>query len=245
MKKSIPFIVICLLFVSFLNLSVNAQGSESNLFNTKKTEVNIAVANIFAKNNLFYTYYYLDGNYYEPYIYSNYNPQPELVVGIKFHDAKGAFRIGTNIAYNKTTNEAQNLPVDKYNISVFSSLIYLGYEWHSTFNRVNIYYGIDVSSSYKNTKIKHEYSQSYPYNIVISEYTLNEFTIGINPLVGVNVFITNNLSIGTEFKLIAEYVSGKSKSETTSNYPNIDENKSSGFRSRFGPLGFLSVNIHF
>lgn len=245
MKKSILYLLACFLFTSFFNLSVEAQDTENRMFNNKKTEVNIAVANIFAKTNLFYSYYYLESLYYDSYIYSHYYSKPELVVGLKFHDDKGAFRLGTNLAYSNITHEEQDGPTNKYIITDFSSLIYFGYEWHSTYSRVNIYYGFDVSSSYKNTKVKHDYTQTYPNTFVSRESVLNEFTIGINPLVGVNVFITPNLSIGTEFKLTAEYVSGKSKSTTTSNYSDSDETKSSGFRTRFGPLGFLSVNIHF
>ena len=244
MKKSIPYLLACFLFTSLFNLSVEAQDTEVKMFNNKKTEVNIAVANVFAKNNLLYSYYYLDNLYYESYVFSNYNPQPELVVGVKFHNDKGAFRLGTNLAYSNITNEDLSGPTDKYVIKKFSSTIYFGYEWHSTYSRVNIYYGFDVSSSYNNTNVKYEYVvNSYPQTLITSEYVSTEITMGINPLLGVNVFITPNLSIGTEFKFTTEFVSGKTK-ETTNDYDS-DETKSSGFRTRFGPLGFLSVNIHF
>jgi len=66
----------------------------------------------------------------------------------------------------------------------------------------------------------------------------------VNPLLGVNVFVTPHLSIGTEVKFTAEYVSGKATYESSSG-SNSNDTKSSGFRTRFGPLGFLSINIHF
>lgn len=243
MKKSILYLLACFLITSFFNLSVEAQDTENEIFNNKKTEVNIAVANIFAKNNLLYSFYYFDNLYYEPYIFSNYNPQPELVVGVKFHNDKGAFRLGTNLAYSNITSEDLSGPTDKYVIKKFSSALYFGYEWHSTFNRVNIYYGFDISSSYNNTNVKNDYVNTYPQTPTTTEYVANEITMGINPLLGVNVFITPNLSIGTEFKFTTEFVSGKTK-EITNDFES-DETKSSGFRTRFGPLGFLSVNIHF
>ena len=73
-----------------------------------------------------------------------------------------------------------------------------------------------------------------------------EVSIGINPLLGINIFITPHLSIGTEAKLMLEYASGKSKSFTNGyDGSHESESKNSGFRTRFGPLGFLSINIHF
>jgi len=225
---------------------VIAQDTENKMFNNKKTEVNIAVANVFSKNNYALPYYYLDGDmYYYSYYYGDFYSQPELVVGLKFHDNKGAFRLSTSLSYSNITHEEQNGPSSTYTIKNFGSTINLGYEWHSTFNRVNIYYGFDVSSTIKNISLENEYTNSYSGEIVKTENKINEFLIGLNPLVGVNVFVTPNLSIGTEFKFIAEYVTGKSEYSSTSSNTESSESKSSGFRTRFGPLGFISVNIHF
>lgn len=246
MKKSIPFIIICFLLTSFSSLSVVAQDTENKMFNNKKTEVNIAVANVFSKSNYVLPYYYLDGDYYYySYYFGDYYPQPELVVGLKFHDKKGAFRLSTSLKYSNITHEDKSGPSSTYTIKNLGTTINLGYEWHSTFNRVNIYYGFDVSTSIRNVNLENEYTNTYSGEFVKNENKINEFSIGINPLVGVNVFVTPNLSIGTEFKFITEYVSGKSEYITTSNNSDSSESKSSGFRTRFGPLGFISVNIHF
>lgn len=244
MKKSILYLLACLLLMSLSSMSVEAQDTEIKLFNNKKTEVNIAVANIFSKSNNPLPYYYLDGDYYS-YFLGDYYPQPELVVGLKFHNNKGAFRLSTSLNYSNITHEDQNGPSSKYTIKNFGNTINLGYEWHSTFNRVNVYYGFDVSSRIKNIFLENEYTNSYSGSIVKNENKINEFSIGINPLLGVNVFVTPNLSIGTEFKFITEYVTGKSDYISTSTNPESDETKISGFRTRFGPLGFISVNIHF
>lgn len=240
--KKLLIISTCFLFFSTISISLLAQETEE--FNTKKTEVNIAVANIFAKNNYLPSYYYFDGDYYM-YAYTDYYRQPELVVGLKFHGNKGAFRLGTNLKYSNVTYEEQNGSADKYTYRNFGTTLSLGYEWHSTFNRVNIFYGFDVATSYSGYFMEQEYSSSYPYEQRVEETKTNEFTIGVNPLVGVNFFITPNLSVGTEMKFIAEYVSGKSKNSSNSSNSVDQESNSSGFRTRFGPLGFLSINLHF
>ena len=245
MKKAAPFLVLCFLLTSILSLPVVAQDTDTKEFNTKKTEVNIAVANVFAKSNMWYPYYYIDGGDYIPYLYSDYFRQPELVVGLKFHGNKGAFRLGTNLKYSNIKTEDKSGPTNNYTFKNFGTTLYLGYEWHTTYSRVNIYYGFDVSTSYTSTYIEHEYANSYPYELRKNETKMNEFALGVNPLVGVNVFITPNLSVGTEVKFTAEYVSGKSESTTSNSNSSNAENKSSGFRTRFGPLGFLSINIHF
>lgn len=242
MKKSISLLALCLILTSILSLPAIAQDTDKREFNTEKTEVNIAVANIFTKNNLIYAYY-IDGDYIS-YLYSDYFRQPELVVGIKFHDNKGAFRMGTSLKYSNITTENDGGQIEKNTFKTFGSSLYLGYEWHSTISRVNIFYGFDVSTTYTSYSIKYEYISSYPSNSNTSESKAHEFTTGINPLLGVNFYITPQLSIGTEIKFTAEYVSGKSKSDS-SNYLNSSDSKSSGFRTRFGPIGFLSINIHF
>jgi len=243
MKKATTLIVFWFLSAIIFSPSALAQDKTKTEFNSSKIEVNIAVANIFAKDNL-WQLYYLDGGYY-PYVYSNYYAQPELVVGLKLHTDKGAFRLGTNFAYNNNTSERDEGYLNKYTFKDFGSKLYLGYEWHSTFNRVLIYYGFDLSTSYSNYYTKHEYESLYePYHSATDETSVGEVTAGINPLIGVNIFITPHLSVGTEAKFTTEYVSGKIEYKTNDN-SNPDNSSSSGFRTRFGPVGFLSVNLYF
>ena len=241
MKKSIFVFVLLFALFACSPFSTFSQETEKKEFNTKKTEFNIAVTNLFAKNNL-WPYYYIDGN--GDYIYSilDYIPRTKLVVGLKFHNPKGAVRLGTTFRF--TSKKYDNMDTDD-DIQKYSDLelgLYLGYEWHSTFNRVNIYYGFDVSSNYLNYKYNSE--NQYNYSL---ETKNTEFAIGVNPLAGVNFFITPNLSIGTEARFMIEYVSGnyKNTSQQTGQPANTSESKTSGFRTRFGPLGFLSINIHF
>ncbi len=240
MKKFV-FAIIFLISTIFSN-TVIAQDNSQKQFNTQKTEFNIAITNLFSKNNL-WPYYYIDGN--GDFIYSSYSiwgyyPMTKLVVGIKFHNPKGAVRLGTTFHYSNRKNENLDGSKEIQKYSDFEMGLYVGYEWHSTFNRVNIYYGFDVSSSYFNYHYNNEYQSN------TSEYKVNEISIGVNPLLGINFFITQHLSIGTEVKFMMEYASGKSKSTNNGYYgQNESESKTSGFRTRFGPLGFLSINIHF
>jgi hypothetical protein len=57
------------------------------------------------------------------------------------------------------------------------------------------------------------------------------------------VYILPNLSIGTEVKLTSEYFTGSTNEKYE--YSGSDSGSGlSGFRTSFGPLGFLSINIH-
>lgn len=231
--------LLCILIVNFISVSLIAQ--ESKEFNTKKTEVNIAIANIFTKNTLYYPYSYFDGDYYLPYVYSDIVHKPELVIGVKFHTDNGAFRIGTNFNYsNITTDNTTSDDSEKY--STFSSKLNLGYEWHHTFSRLVIYYGFDISTSYNYQN--YTFENNYEHEVVTSESKLNEYTIGVAPLLGTNFFITPNLSVGTEVKYTAEYVSGKIE-DSSSGSTETNKRESSGIRTFFGPMGFLSINLNF
>lgn len=226
-----------------------AQEETSQEFNTKKFEINIGIADIFAKSDWWYSVYYIDeyGNFLFYFPQDNYFRQPNLVVGFKYHCNNGALRLGMNFRYNNGSHEDIDTPGTKFTYNNFGSVLRLGYEWHSTFGRVNVYYGFDGSYSY--SKYSAEWENLGSYSSITDKYNLNESTLGISPLVGVNYFITPSLSIGTEVKLTAEYVSGNSKDESFNNNPNtpnsvVNEHKRSGFRTSFGPLGFLSLNIH-
>jgi hypothetical protein len=237
MKKALSMLLIVFFSMGFTFL-VQSQETEKITFNTKKTEINIAIANVFAKNDI-YPYYVYDGTLVLPYyLYYDYSqPKTKLIAGLKYHNPKGAVRLAFEFSYNGRKYENDN----NANSSSYKTLeagMNAGYEWHSTFNRVNIYYGFDMSVAHANYKY---------FNTINSneEHTTKsgEISYGVSPLVGVNFFITPNLSIGTEMKFMMEGFSGKTIYEY--NGEEQDTDKSSGFRTQFGPLGFLSFNIHF
>ncbi|NQU32435.1 MAG: hypothetical protein HQ521_04305 [Bacteroidetes bacterium] len=234
-------LTLCLFVVFGSAVPVSAQNETNNEYNAKKTEVNIAVANIFAKNTIIYPYYYIDGDLYPNYTFSDNLRRPELVLGMKFHGKNGAFRVSTNLNYNSVNENDKNNSSDKFTYTSFSTKISIGYEWHLTFNRLNIYYGVDLSTAYSKASYNAESTNYGTWQK--SETKITETAIGIVPLLGVNVYILPNLSIGTEIKLTSEYVTGS----TDEKYEYSGSNSGSeisGFRTSFGPLGFLSINIH-
>lgn len=207
-----------------------------------KTEFNIGVTNIFA--NPIYdliTYDYTDG--YSD-IFLNYPQRTSLVAGFKFHDPKGAFRLSTNVHYNKQKMKFEDSDSEKNTYSSLQTILNVGYEWHSNFNKVTIFYGFDISGGYNNYKSKRNDYEDF------NESELYTITYGASPLVGINYYITSNLSLGTELKYNLAAYSGKSKSSYSYHgYPNPTTGESeynlSGIQTYFGPLGYLSINIHF
>ena len=247
-KKTFLPALVCLLILTSGYTAI-AQEEQENEFNSKKFQISIGIADIFAKNNWWYSYWYADeyGSLLYPYPDDMYYRQPNLVLGFKYHGNKGAWRLGLNSRYSSSTFEDSDGTGRKYSYSNFGLGLGLGYEWHSTFGRLNVYYGFDASVSHTTYCVESELMGT---PIVSTDKNTNKETAyGLNPLLGINFFITPNFSIGTEVKFSAEYISGEFKHEETNDNPynpNYEESgeKRTGFRTYFGPLGFLSLNIH-
>ena len=236
--------IILSILLSF-SIGISAFAQDSEIASSKesygtKTEFNIGITNIFADplyDLVLYDYY---DNYYPDLI-----PQlPGIQVGMKFHDPKGAFRLSTTISYSSRKITDPDNSSEETNYNAFSSDLNLGYEWHSNYKRVRVYYGFDALIGYQKSK-----SDFLRANNDTGDGKSNTFKYGISPLLGVNFFITPHLSLGTEVKLTAMGYSGKSESTVKYGDPNSYYNSSksefSGFQTYFGPLGFLSVNIYF
>jgi hypothetical protein len=243
MKNVLMIAVLC----SF-TLVLSAQDQEKPGFNTKKYEINIGVADIFVKNSWWYDLYYDEyGDFYYFYPGGEYFRQPALIMGFKYHGNKGALRVGLNFRYSQTEHKGDTPPDEKYFYQNMGAGINMGYEWHKTFGRVNVFYGLDGIYSNTNYKMKWETTEGEYESS--DEYTINENRFGISPLLGVNFFITPALSVGTEVKFIGEYHKATYTDKHYSNYPynSTDaeyKDERTGFRMYFGPLGFLSLNIH-
>lgn len=234
--KKIFSIIFTVIFTMGITSAILSQETENKEFNTKKTEVNIAVANIFSKNYI-YPYYLYDGDLVYPYFEDFSQPRTKLIGGLKFHNTKGAVRLAAEFTYNSKKFDNEDNAETSSSYRILDAGFNAGYEWHATFNRVNIFYGFDLSVSHTN--------YNYSNNISNDEHITKsrEISYGASPIVGVNFFITPNLSIGTEMKFMTEGFTGKTIYEY--NGEEQDTDKSSGFRTQFGPLGFLSFNIHF
>ncbi len=237
--KKVFSIFLIVIFTMGITSSLLSQETENVVYNTKKTEVNIAIANVFAKNNL-YPYYVYNGSLVLPYYlyYDFAQPRTKLIAGIKFHNPKGAVRLAVEFSYNGGKYDNGDNAANSSSYKILEAGFDAGYEWHSTFNRVNIYYGFDLSFAHANYKSINTVNSN-------EEFTTKsgEMSYGVSPLVGVNFFITPNLSIGTEMKFITERFTGKTTDEYNGQEQNV--NKTSGLRTAFGPLGYLSFNIHF
>ncbi len=217
-----------------------SQESVKDSFNIKKTEINIAVTDIFAKSNQL-DYYYINSSFgFIPYKMDSYEhiPKTSVQLGAKFHTLKGAVRLSCGFNYSNYSSVDKTNKDNEVTFSGSNARFATGYEWHYTIQRVNIYYGADFSWTLSN------------YNFKLVEGT-EEITVksnltylGINPLLGVNYFITSHLSVGTELRFTAEMYTGNEKVDNNLNNLSY-ENDINGFRTYLGPLGTISVNIHF
>lgn len=240
MNSSIVKTIILILAIPSIVLDGYSQESTQDSFNIKKTEINIAVADIFAKN-VQPDYYYINSSFgIIPYRMNNYEyaPKTNLQLGAKFHTLKGAVRLSCGFSYSNYSSKDKTNKDIEARFTGSNVRFATGYEWHYTIIRVNIYYGADFSWAISNYNLNLD--DSYQEIINISNVTF----LGINPLVGVNYFITPHLSVGTELRFTAEIYTGNEKVKNTFN--NISyEHDINGLRTYLGPLGFLSVNIHF
>lgn len=240
MKSYLFKTVIIISALIFVGTASYTQEHEKDSFNIKKTEINIAVADIFAKNDRI-DYYYINTTFgFIPYSTNNteYIPKTNLQLGAKFHTLKGAVRLSCGFNYSNYTSEDKAVNDIKITNSGSNARFATGYEWHYTITRVNIYYGADFSWALSNHNFK--YVDGSDEIIIKSNVTY----LGINPLVGVNYFITPYLSVGTELRFTAEIYTGKEKVDYVLNNTNY-EYDFNGLRTYLGPLGFISVNIHF
>lgn len=232
--KHLTFFIICALPVF-----VYGQKNEDFQINSKN-ELNIVIDDIFAKEVVYPIYEYINGAYYV------YNPSsnvttPRIGLGYKFHFSNSALRSKISLGSKNTTNE-NKIDTNKTENSIFSYSISLGYEFHKNFNRTQLFYGADVylnnnKSTYKNTS-------TYNSETYTSETNTSSRALGISPLIGVRYFLSPAISLSTEVKFSIENLTGENNSSYSQN-DSKNKNEFSGFQTYFGPIGQLSINIHF
>lgn len=241
--KAQPIILLLALFsIGLTNVSAQDEIQKQNSsFSDKKTEFNIGIANIFARP--MWDIWLYESIAQSPEIYVN-PQQAKITAGMKSHNRKGAFRISTGFHYSTQNNEDPDVQNDENRSKLLITDLNLGHEWHSRLNRVTIFYGFDLFGGYQFLKTNSSFSTDF------NDSKTNIFKYGVSPLAGVYYFLTKNLSLGTEVKFNA--IGFTSKTESSWQYgvaPDINfgtsQSKTTGFQTWFGPLGFLSVNIHF
>lgn len=126
-------------------------------------------------------------------------------------------------------------------ISLSAFYVSLGYEGQKTFDKYQFFYGIEAfMHHYKRKSKKTELDNRKR----IWEEMYRTTGIGISPLIGAKYFLTSRLSLSTEVKLYIEPFFGKSYDRYSESQVK-GKTEISGFQTRIGPLGQISVNYHF
>ena len=191
---------------------ISSHGQQTEIFSQKRNEVNIGSFNAF-----------------------ELNANPNLGIGYKRTVKNGAWRIGTGLSYYTNSYEYQT-STNKYKGYSISPRI--GYEFHQNYNRLQLLYGVDLSTSFSDSQEERIYENDENYNF---EQT-SGYSVGIRPLLGLKVYLSKMVSITAETYLYINYT----ESTTVDTYGNNSNTyTTSGMRVGLAPLGVFSVNLHF
>ncbi|MDA3894129.1 MAG: outer membrane beta-barrel protein [Salinivirgaceae bacterium] len=241
MKKKIFLVFFSLLFFSILYL--NAQEKHDNSIDSRY-ELSIVIDDLFGKQT------YSSYPYYEPY-YLKYSSSiavipinvniPKIGLGYKYHFDKSAIRSKLSFgSSNITNNNVNDSSKSENSITVLG--ITVGYEFNKTFDKVVIFYGLDVSMKVNN--INYESSYTYENEVYTNKSAQQYNAFGISPLLGVKYFITPKLSVSTEIKYVIESFESKETNKLSGS--DIErKTEGSGTNTYLGPIGQISINVHF
>ena len=183
-------------------------------YSEKRNEINIGFFNAFELNTI-----------------------NELGIGYKYSTEKGALRLATGFSLGTQESEGEQY---QHNYSDFGISPRVGYEFHQNFNRLRLYYGVDFVTSFYKSVSEHTYVDPATPSTEIRTYKNSK--VGLRPILGLTVFLTNSISLSTETYLnLLVY-------KTTHEWDNSDDlstDTSKGIDTGLGPLGIVSVNFHF
>lgn len=160
----------------------------------------------------------------------------EFEIGYRKNLTKGALRTGLGMDFNKWHNESDT---DIRNNSGLSLSPQVGYEIHQDLGRTRLYYCSDIFVMFSSNISDYEGNNSFTPR---SRKT-HDTQFGIRPLVGLTVFLSPMISLSTETYLEISYFT-RNEQEVSQ----TGETSSSSTRmieAGMGPLGIVSVNIHF
>ncbi|MCF8229245.1 MAG: hypothetical protein K9G58_10485 [Bacteroidales bacterium] len=164
------------------------------------------------------------------------NDENNFGLGYKHTFKNGAIRFGSHFHYDHRSLDRDN-PEAEQTQNIYSISPRIGYEFHLNYNKWQVFYGIDILSEYDHNK------STLKYEVGTDTRIIENFAIGIGPLVGLKFQINKNISISTETHLEAMYSKNRQKRE---NYnAEVQTTESNEFSTNLNPLGMLSVNIHF
>lgn len=163
------------------------------------------------------------------------NGRGDLGIGYKRIGEKGAFRTALGMNFGKSESEYETY--QSYSTGYeFSPRI--GYEFHQWYNRIRLNYGGDVTATISKSTNEDVYED--PTNNRTSYYNTYEF--GIRPFLGITVYLSKSISISTETYM---NISFNKTTEERTYYDNTNTYDAKGMNVGLGPLGILSVNLHF
>ncbi len=210
-------ITITVLMSLFMSFNLFAQ-SEPNSELPSKNQINIGYFNVL-----------------------NFAAGNDLGLGYKRTFKNSALRIASSISHSKSDDKRDDSSDD---ISVYKSNSVnikprIGYEFHKNFNRIQIFYGFDITGKIhkQNYSREESYNQDYNYSEVSKTYGA-----GLSPFFGLKIQISKMFSISTETNFDITY------EETNTKYVYNDNERSKKTNStgvKLNPLGIISLNIHF
>jgi len=159
----------------------------------------------------------------------------DLGIGYKRIGEKGAFRTALGMNFGKSESDYESFQT---NSKVYDFSPRIGYEFHHWYNRIRLNYGGDLFTSISKRSI--EDMQEDPLNNTTIYY--KTYSLGVRPILGITVYLSKSVSISTETYMNISF----SKSTEERNYVG-DSNtyETRGMNVGLGPLGIVSVNLHF
>ena len=242
MKKTILLSLIATVLLSF-----NVSGQETNYFQ-KKNEFNVQIDDIFAKRDFLTDLYLYD--YDMTYAMPLLNYGPTLGLGYKRHLAKGAIRVKVNLATRMQKFKSKDYSSDDFqdDMKYFShkERFSAGYEFQSNFGRTQVFYGFDAVVTIEAVGTETYRNDYYYYKSGYTiENTQGTFSYGVKPFLGFKYIISPQFSVSSEYHVLLEAFVSKTKHKDGSSNDIEVENKSTGFETKFGPLGQLTFSFHF
>lgn len=156
-------------------------------------------------------------------------------IGYKHNFSSGALRAGAELSIYSWGDEDESFNLTGHNYAISPKI---GYEFQESFNRFKIYYGADLVYSLGRYKREEYDIDSEGVDLAIDR---NQ-KIALRPLLGLQVFIFESISISVESFFDIAYLTA------AENSPGSDDpwvNTMTAVSANLVPLGLLSVNYHF
>lgn len=200
--------------IAAIAFSIPCFGQEPVDYSEKRNEINIGFFNAFELNAI-----------------------NELGIGYKLSTEHGAFRLATGFSLSTQERETEEYQNDDSNFWISPRI---GYEFHQNFNRLRLYYGVDFVTSFSKSVYEQTYVASDPPSTDIRTYKENK--IGLRPILGLTVFLTNSISLSTETYLNLLFYKTTYERDYSGD---LTTETGKGLDMGLGPLGIVSVNFHF